>query len=168
MTITTNIENKFNNIKKTHDKFVKANIDYLTEVFKFIFNNTEMGAFIWNQYTPYFCDGDECIFNVYLSTYVNKDIISNLTESSKYSIPDLIAKDPDLYEYELQNVIKDIRKVINIDEVNYNVNYFTTLIDEYLDNTENLLTTFGDHTSIIFYLEKNKVKFKQYDYTDHN
>lgn len=168
MTTITKIQEKYDVIEKARTKLVKANTDYLTEVLKIVFANTKSVAFFWQQYTPYFCDGDECIFNVYTSGYLSKDDMKKLTdEDSSRSIPDLIYNSSDLYEYQY-NYIENIKQPIILDDNTYNVNYFTSMIDNYLDNTENLLATFGDHVTIIFYLEKNKVKCKLYDYTDHH
>lgn len=40
---------------------------------EFFEKNTHVKAIIWNQYTPYFNDGEECVFSVNDPTYTNAE-----------------------------------------------------------------------------------------------
>lgn len=51
---------------KTRKEFMEKSQNALKEVFKAFFDqNPDIDQITWNQYTPYFNDGDECIFGVH-------------------------------------------------------------------------------------------------------
>lgn len=51
---------------KTRKEFMEKSQNALKAVFKAFFDqNPDIDQITWNQYTPYFNDGDECIFGVY-------------------------------------------------------------------------------------------------------
>jgi hypothetical protein len=58
--------------KKRADEEMKAAAKaFFTAEAKVLFeNNAELESFAWRQYTPYFNDGDECIFRVNTDTIV--------------------------------------------------------------------------------------------------
>jgi hypothetical protein len=53
------------NYKKVREEFVKKLVPQFAEVFEqFFAENPNVGGVVWTQYTPYFNDGDECVFRV--------------------------------------------------------------------------------------------------------
>lgn len=53
------------NYKKVREEFVGGLEHQFAEVFEqFFAENPNVGGVVWTQYTPYFNDGDECVFRV--------------------------------------------------------------------------------------------------------
>lgn len=76
------MDNASEELKKTLQDFTKKFRDmYFGELFKAFFEeNPEIHSIQWTQYTPYFNDGDECVFEVNDTTY-NR---STFKESSEW------------------------------------------------------------------------------------
>lgn len=99
--------------------------------------NPKLKSFTWNQFTPYFNDGDTCEFNVYRDTYLingSDDYLDTwnagnwLEESYEYK--------PDPKEYGLETVQEVHDIALGLDKV---MNLFTD---------DDLKSLFGDHTSV--------------------
>lgn len=74
----TEIKEVVNKYTKDMDDFKRKGEDALRKAFKIFFDeNPTVTAFTWTQYTPYFNDGDECVFGVhdmyYSTSVMNKD-----------------------------------------------------------------------------------------------
>ena len=66
----------------------------LKEVFKLFWeSNPNVHLITWTQYTPYFNDGDECVFSL------GEIIFSNLADSNEFENIDY-----DIYEGDLENI----------------------------------------------------------------
>ena len=53
-------------VTEAHQVFQKTCREAVKEIFDDLFvNHPEIKTVYWSQYTPYFNDGDECIFNVH-------------------------------------------------------------------------------------------------------
>lgn len=84
------------NYKKVREEFVKKLEPQFAEVFaSFFAENPNVGGVQWTQYTPYFNDGDECIFSVndmYLfPTGTDEDDLSGYDEDLFPSFDDVQA-----------------------------------------------------------------------------
>ncbi len=82
------IKSKLNDIQKQIDKLEKqANKEsskLISKGFKEVFkNHPELKSFSWTQYTPYFNDGDECVFSAHT------DYISINDSEQEESVHDL-------------------------------------------------------------------------------
>jgi hypothetical protein len=72
------IKSKLNDIQKQIDKLEKQaekeSSKLISKGFKEIFKkHPELKSFSWTQYTPYFNDGDECVFNAYTDYLIIND-----------------------------------------------------------------------------------------------
>ena len=95
-----NIKNIKESIKKLKDKMLVESKQVFKDASAAIFEKyPQIESFSWTQYTPYFADGDECIFGVNSDPSINgKDEYEN----EKFGFPD---------------AYKEIRQLINsIDE----------------------------------------------------
>lgn len=85
------INNTLNNLKSVVDdfnvkfeNFTKTIQEDLEKEFQKIFDAIpELGLITWNQYTPYFNDGDECVFRVNDIFAVHKEVFDD-EEYSEY------------------------------------------------------------------------------------
>ena len=88
--------NEFKVIRDEHMKMLRDNAkSVFGDITKDIFNdNPQLNSFSWNQYTPYFNDGDTCYFSAHTDyIYVNDELVddsdwyhpSNITSYGKYN-----------------------------------------------------------------------------------
>jgi len=82
------IKSKLNEIQKQIEKLEKQahkeSSKLIAKGFKEIFKkHPELESFSWTQYTPYFNDGDECVFNAH-TDYIS--INSSEDEESSYEL----------------------------------------------------------------------------------
>lgn len=126
-------------VMEEHKIMMKENAkNVFSEISKDIFtNNPQLNSFSWNQYTPYFNDGDTCYFSVnrdYYKINVSNDTIDSWTlNNEKYS------KDLDLVELGFDS-LESLKKAYNdIDEL---MNIF---------DDSDLEDMFDDHAEITVY-----------------
>jgi hypothetical protein len=131
--------NEFKVIRDEHMKLLRDNAkSVFGDITKDIFNdNPQLNSFSWNQYTPYFNDGDTCVFGVNRDYYrfnnscdhVDKWTLNNEQYSKKIDLEDLSF-----------DSIDSIKKAYNeVDE----------LLSMFED--EDLCQMFGDHAEITVY-----------------
>jgi hypothetical protein len=73
----------------------------LTAVFKEFFDETpEIKVIKWTQYTPYFNDGDTCIFRVNDPTFSNVDDSTLVSTYGELDMDEYEAKEEGLYAFE--------------------------------------------------------------------
>lgn len=66
-------------------QFTKDATQALREVFKDVFDqHPELTVIVWSQYTPYFNDGDECVFRVNSVTCSNAPDTENVSSWGEY------------------------------------------------------------------------------------
>lgn len=75
------------NYKQEKDRFIsKAKLHFKNVVAKLFNEHITLQTITWTQYTPYFMDGDPCVFTVntlYFSSY-DADHIHNIIDESSY------------------------------------------------------------------------------------
>lgn len=119
---------------------------------------SQLESFGWNQYTPYFNDGDSTIFNAntdYL--IINGDYVEDTNWFNKENVINWGTYDKVNKTY--VGRVEEPNPNYNIDLVNaYNE------IVEFLSNFDNdyYLTKFGDHAEVI--VTKNSVDISDYDH----
>jgi hypothetical protein len=130
---------EFKRVMEEHKIMMKENAkNVFSEISKDIFtNNPQLNSFSWNQYTPYFNDGDTCYFSVnrdYYKINESSDNIDSWTlNNEKYS------KDLDLVELGFDS-LESLKKAYNdIDEL---MNIF---------DDSDLEEMFDDHVEITVY-----------------
>lgn len=61
-----NIVEAFDRVAERQEEFKKEAIDIIgLELRQFLLDHPDIDKLAWHQYTPYFNDGDECIFRVF-------------------------------------------------------------------------------------------------------
>lgn len=83
-------------VRSAQDAFRKAGADAVTLALKAVFDEVpELVVIKWNQYTPYFNDGDECVFRVGEPqfagleegvTMTDEEILEAASDTSSYEI----------------------------------------------------------------------------------
>ena len=114
----------------------------------------------WHQYTPYFNDGEACTFSVgdiYIKLKTEQEKSTGILEPEEYV---RWYDDADGYYY----IYRDVKKMsedlkIPLEEAE-NLRSLSTLINSLEDN---LLATFGDHKSIIFFAD-GKMEITTFDH----
>jgi hypothetical protein len=127
--------------QKLKKKFQEDAQSIFKEVTKEFFNkNPDITAFTWTQYTPYFNDGDECVFNVHEVYFTNApaDELENVSSWGEY--------DGDLEDVWVEYFIKRIPNSTGIDKES------CELISDMITSVEMkdiMREMFGDHTKVI-------------------
>ena len=125
------LKNDYEKAMKKHGKQMFTSL--VSEFFK---NNPEIVNVGWTQYTPYFNDGDPCVFSVGDFYFQTK------TEAEDEDAPDF---ESDMYEYESCG-IKDKKLKASCQAFQSQMN---SLGDDVF------LTCFGDHSQIVISRPKN-------------
>lgn len=156
--------NQFTNeYEKAVEEFDKARAKIMQDLqhklknaFTAFFNSCpEVEYITWTQYTPYFNDGDECIFSVNDMVYklktdtVNEDY-NDLYDAYTSSSISWYLKQPEKYAKEIERFnmfVEDLNiSVERLNEINGSFKHFVTLLNR-LDD-EVFKQTFGDHVII--------------------
>lgn len=140
----------------------------LKDAFKDIFEKCpSLGAIVWNQYSPYFNDGDECTFDVHEAELFrigfDDEVIDELEEGDEFHLP----KKPDSYYYRdtassySRGLVAKWEALENKEEVELAHALVKSVfgIDDAI-----FQATFGNHSKIIATREKFIVE----DYSDHD
>ena len=120
-----------NEYNKNKSLFSEKAISIIKNSIKSIFEKTQIKAIYWTQYTPYFNDGEECIFGIQ-SILVSTDPMATFDNEEENS---------DIYDVDY------LKSKIFLDyEIELISNLVRILQDE--DIAEVLKFSFGDHVSI--------------------
>ena len=135
--------NKLEEFKQKRLALQKEILNEAKSVFKeesaFLFkDNPILKSFGWRQYTPYFCDGDECIF----SAQVEDPLINGL--DSYGDSDDEVAEEDQLDEKTHEKLEKDVVK-------------FLSQFDE-----DMLKDMFGDHCQVV--VSEKEVAVEDYEH----
>lgn len=134
------------NLKKHHEKYVKEMKEGLTEIFKGFFQyQPTVQAVVWEQYTPYFNDGEECVFRVGDPVYVTKNFDPKNRENSSYEY-----EDDELYESVNEYEKSELSKACSA---------FSKLLHR---NDEILKELYGNHVTV--FLTPEEVFVTDYDH----
>jgi hypothetical protein len=140
------IEEKRQHIIKLKKEVVDDSYDLFNEFCSEIFNKCErLESFGWSQYTPYFNDGDTCIFSAnteYL--YINGDSFDEAEWYSETNVTDWGKWNSQTRQYEGR---------VEVSNPNYDPDLakITDEISQFLGNFDNdfFLSKFGDHAEIV-------------------
>jgi hypothetical protein len=138
------ITNKYN---ETIQELNKEMLSALKEGFKEFWElNPKIKAVVWQQYTPYFMDGDPCEFSVNEVSFTNAEDEEDLKQISwgEYygNNPDVICFNKS--EFSMGRKSKVAGACDNSDSVIHLSNFITSSAAE-----EMLKSTFGDHKLVI-------------------
>jgi Zn-finger protein len=171
-----NVFNK-NSISETSDKIAElmkkvsseAKSVLMVEFNKFFDLVPEISIIEWNQYTPYFNDGDACTFSVNpLSFYIDNDDKETTEDSYEYnpfSKPcDYVYRNHNDEYYE--NIISKYDSMVEnfgehrINEINVLISQFEAFIAGIDDNI--MLSVFGD--GVVITATKDGFEVDEYDH----
>lgn len=120
----------------------------------------------WHQFTPYFNDGDECIFNVrtmFFYNHIPTQYIRDLYDYEEAQEENPNKSDTDwcfeLDTYSLDKNLEKAKSFLSIEEVNFIEKFSKTI----RSNKEFVKEIFGDHCIVIFNQDGITIK----DYCDH-
>ena len=111
---------EFKRVMEEHKIMMKENAkNVFTEISKDIFtNNPQLNSFSWNQYTPYFNDGETCYFSVnrdYYKINNSDDTIDSWTLNHEVYRQDLDLEELGFDSLEsLKKAYNDIDELMNI------------------------------------------------------
>lgn len=162
------IENKIrklnNQVSKLQNEISKESKKAFKQMTKDIFKKyPDLKSFSWNQYTPYFNDGDICSFGVYIDyisingseEYECAFDIESLAEDVKdkdKTIAKLQKEMKKAPEWKIQHLEERIAEINNTDiqKITHKKNMFNDIIHCLSLMHENILKEmFGDHVSVI-------------------
>lgn len=147
---------KFNEVKKTFMEEVKENFNQFTkEIFE---RHPVLTEFRWNQYTPYFNDGDTCEFSANVDyLYVNGEHEDELKCLDEKNIVEYGRWDRNLGEYigRVEEPNPEYNKELAIAVIE--VKEMLKLIPKEL-----YLNMFGDHVEVI--VTKEGIEVEEYNH----
>lgn len=146
-------QSTFDKVRKFSESFDKQFKDFMTEkgnhifteIFKEIFEKyPDIDSFSWTQYTPYFNDGDECIFSIN-----SVDTINGYDEYNDEDEQQGVGKN--YFEY-----VNDKRDPENVRTIN-DIDHIIQAIP-----AELLRNMFGDHCRVV--VKRSGISTETYDH----
>lgn len=152
-----NTINEFNTLIDTYNhhrnQFVKAATNQLRATFSGIFDQLpDLRAVSWLQYTPYFNDGDECVFSVHSPQF------TNATPENINAWGEIVNDSPELW-------VVDTEYMNKLDNVPPAVIPVATAVGNIITNREMrevLKDMFGDHVRVI--VTRNGIDVYDFDH----
>jgi hypothetical protein len=152
MSITQISEEFIDSYNKIYEELKQKGQENLKEVFKIFWEaNPNVNVVCWSQYTPYYMDGEKCVFRI------NDIMISNLNDKSQFNLLNW-------GEYD-----GDDESVWVTDSWGEKSSYFDAAMANQLDNfihssamEEILNSLFGDHC--IVFATREGFYSEQYDH----
>ena len=147
---TINKMSKENNaLQKQLKDQLKKNTKDAVELLKQLINQTpEVVAVRWNQYTPHFNDGDECVFSVNeLELKFDEKFMPKNEEDDSYTDDEGF-----VHEWKLEELIEHATDAINfkdISRIEAKIQLFYKVHNELQNMSDGLKETFGDHVQVI-------------------
>lgn len=139
------VREKQKEIKKLQKEILDISVKIFTDLTKIIFEKyPKVKSFGWNQYTPYFNDGETCFFSVNTDwIYINGDPADEADWISKTKITNHGTWNQKLKKYEGRTEVSNL----NYDE---DLSKATDEIREFLNNFDEdfFMSQFGDHVEV--------------------
>lgn len=156
MNVLESIKEKIGAIKKQKEELTSQLRGDFAPMLKPLFekSNGKIESITWNQYTPYFNDGDECTFSTNFDYFSingeNVDDIDALDWRIRYHIEDdkeKIEKYPlqPEWDFELYRIVEEFKEILN------------SIDDEFYKDL------FGDHVEVTVKSD-GTVETKEYDH----
>ena len=154
------LKEKQEEIKKLKREMVEASNKIFTELTKSIFEeNPKLKSFGWNQYTPYFNDGDTCTFSVNTDyIYINGDSVDESDWINETKITNYGTWNREKRQYEGRTEVPNLDYDPELSKVNDE-------IKEFLRNFDNdfFMSQFGDHAEVTITAEGVSVDEYEHD-----
>lgn len=166
-------------IEEFNSHFREEMKNKFNELFKSVFESSPIQAIVWEQYTPYFNDGEPCVFQIYDVQFVLEGFDPENIENSSYKYEDedkytlVMLSDPEIYKLNLnrvdlsENLKKYYQYLVNTaieQEEKYPglgkmCNNISKMITE---NKDVMFSIFGDHVSVV--VTKDETFINEYDH----
>ena len=158
--MTDKIEEIIETIRSLRAKVILEGKDALSVAFKDFFASTPgVKSVFWDQYTPYFNDGDECVFHVH-EMHVELDESLLAEDAQKFLERNNLSGRRDYEQLDALQSITDRRSWYKYDDIERtSLNAQETAIIENFSKLENKLNhselhemfkfVFGDHVTVI-------------------
>jgi len=171
MELLDNIKEKLQEIQKQKDELTKQLRKDFAPMLKPLFekSNGRINSFGWIQYTPYFNDGDECIFSVNIDLdygiRVNGETLddSDFFTSSLYSLEKYLKKDGS-YEKWIERYPED---ALDLEKSKEELELYGILLDfkEILESIDDSFfkDLFGDHVEVTVFSD-GKIETEEYEH----
>lgn len=174
-TLIDKINAKTRELEEKRKEFMKELQQDFVPITKEFFNEVPLvQAVVWTQYTPYFNDGDECVFSVHEPNFVVSGFDPDELESP-YEYED----DEKYRTLSTGNWIEDIARYreyknadwakSSIEKLEQNIKDYPgydakiTAFADFLQSNEELLNDlYGDHVAV--YLTEDNVVVEEYDH----
>ena len=105
-----------NEYNKTKIAFSEKAISIVKNSIKNIFEKTQIKAIYWTQYTPYFNDGEECIFGVQ-SILVSTDVLSTFDDEESSNTYDTYYLDEKVFSHYEIELINNLVRVLRDEDM---------------------------------------------------
>lgn len=153
---TTNLDTLISEFDAAKKEFANRAQSFMKEAFKKVFDNhPEITAFVWTQYSPYFNDGEECVFGVNEVSFTNLpeeelgDIYGGEYTGERDDVADSYGDNSEseffvLNEYSMRNKLK--LRAINtpLDDVSALINALqSSSMEDVMEQT------FGNHVRVV-------------------
>ena len=154
------VREKQKEIKKLQKEILDISVKIFTDLTKIIFEKyPKVKSFGWNQYTPYFNDGDTCTFSVNTNwIYINGISVDDSDWVNETTITNYGTWNREKKMYEGRTEVPNL----NYDE---ELSKASDEISEFLSNFDNefFMSQFGDHVEITVTAEGVSVDEYEHD-----
>lgn len=154
------LKEKQEEIKKMKKEMIEASNKIFTELTQSIFEeHPKVKSFGWNQYTPYFNDGDTCYFSVNTDyIYINGEPADEADWINETKITNYGTWNREKREYEGRTEVPNLDYDPNLSKANDEIREFLRNFDG-----DFFLSQFGDHAEITVTAEGVSVDEYEHD-----
>ena len=154
------LREKQEEIKKMKKEMLEASNKIFTELTKTIFeDHPKVKSFGWNQYTPYFNDGDSCTFSANTDyIYINGDCVDDSECINETIITNYGTWNREKKVYEGRTEVPNLNYDSELVKANDEIKEFLCNFDE-----EFFMSQFGDHAEITVTAEGVSVDEYEHD-----
>jgi hypothetical protein len=147
-------------IKKLKEEMLEASNKIFTELTKTIFEeHPKVKSFGWNQFTPYFNDGETCTFSANVDyIYINGICVDDSDWVSEKTITNYGTWNRETKKYEGRTEVSNLNYDSELVKANDEIREFLYNFDE-----DFFMAQFGDHAEVTVTLEGVSVDEYEHD-----
>jgi hypothetical protein len=154
------LREKQEEIKKMKKEMIEASNKIFTELTKSIFEeHPKVKSFGWNQYTPYFNDGDTCTFSANTDYIrINEEYVDDSNWVNETIITNYGTWNRDKKVYEGRTEVPNLNYDVELSKASDDITEFLSNFDD-----EFFISKFGDHAEITVTAEGVSVDEYEHD-----
>jgi hypothetical protein len=154
------LREKQEEIKKMKKEMIEASNKIFTELTKSIFEeHPKVKSFGWNQYTPYFNDGDTCTFSANTDYIrINEEYVDDSNWVNETIITNYGTWNRDKKVYEGRTEVPNLNYDVELSKASDDITEFLSNFDD-----EFFISQFGDHAEITVTAEGVSVDEYEHD-----